>query len=302
MATQIFEWYGYAADDRSAAAGAARNSKHCPFLQARCTKPNGVCSLEYAEEQRVAVCPNRMYFEEHLMLRRIADSCFSSLDPLREGDGLVTLFRGDQVKEKATSEREHVVGVFGKGLGGEIRLPTTTGGGAGYSIDFVMVAVSPTGEPVGIVPIEVQTIDTTGSYGAAIATLEATGNVVATGAGMNWENVNKRILPQLITKGLMLQAERLCRNGLFFLTPQPVYDRIMLRLGGPARLREIPRQPSSITFVRAAYGTDFTDGTPVPLIPQPWRTVSTSDLSLAFITPENLPPAGSYEARVRAKL
>ena len=41
-------------------------------------------------------------------------------------------------------------------------------------------------------------------------------------AGMNWENVNKRILPQLIYKGHVLRREELCRKGLFFVCPKHV--------------------------------------------------------------------------------
>ena len=122
------------------------------------------------------------------------------------------------------------------------------------------------------------------------------------GFGMNWENVNKRILPQLIIKGLMLQAEALCRDGIFCLTPTVVFERIMARLGGEQRFRHIPRQPGSITFVRMDYGPPPAQGTVAPLAPAPYMTISTSDLSLAFITPENLPPAGAYEKIVRAKL
>ncbi len=40
-------------------------------------------------------------------------------------------------------------------------------------------------------------------------------------AGVNWENVSKRILPQLIYKGYVLRRERLCSKGLFFVCPKP---------------------------------------------------------------------------------
>lgn len=302
MATHIHEWHGYLASDRSSIAAAARHGNHCPFLNGACEKPNGVCSVEYAANEPVAICPIRMYYDDHRVLRDIAENCFSNFGPVRAPGGTVLLHRGDSVKAAAISAGQHTVGVFGKGWGGEIKLPPTTSGGGGYSIDFVLVAVDPGGDPVGIVPVEVQTIDTTGSYSAAVTALRTRGVIERTGSGMNWENVNKRILPQLIVKGLMLQAERLCANGIFFLAPEPVYERIMGRLGGPARLREIPRQPASITFARVAYGPSPAPGAVPAMTQKPWRTVSTSDLSLAFITPENLPPAGSYETRVRAKL
>ena len=299
----VYEWYGYLAADTSAAAQASASNQHCPFLNGQCQKAGGVCSVEPAPGQRVAVCPIRMYFGGHLVLREIAAEAFEPFAPVvNAADGLPELIDGDRVKAAAAAAGQPYVGVFGKGWGGEIKLPPAPPAGARYSIDFVLVLVDSAGNLLGIVPIEVQTIDTTGSYKDSVAALAAGRHVVSSKFGMNWENVNKRILPQLIVKGLMLQAERLCANGIFFLSPATVYDRIMNRLGGQARFREIPRQPGSITFVRLDYGPPPAAGSPAALVQSPYWTISTSDLSLAFITPENLPPAGSYEAMVRKRL
>src|SRR5690606_34526853 len=101
------------------------------------------------------------------------------------------------------------------------------------------------------------------------ALLDPARQVESATAGFNWENVNKRILPQLIYKGNVLQREHLCRKGLFFVTPTPVYNKIVGRLGGKDVLQEYPLQSGSITFL--AYNVDpqadsTTHGTPVPLL------------------------------------
>src|SRR5699024_8980057 len=116
-----------------------------------------------------------------------------------------------------------------------------------YSVDFTLVVVDATGALVAFVPIEVQSIDTTGSYQASLAALRHGRKTVTSTVGLNWENVNKRTLPQLITKGQILQGEPLCTKGPFFVTPEPVYDKIMDRLGGPSHFRHVPLQSGSIT-------------------------------------------------------
>ena len=61
-------------------------------------------------------------------------------------------------------------------------------------------------------------------------------DIVNSTANPNWENVNKRIIPQLIYKGQVLQREEGCKKGLFFVCPTPVYHNITARLGGNVQL------------------------------------------------------------------
>ena len=74
-------------------------------------------------------------------------------------------------------------------------------------------------------------LDTTGNYREARNALMENRDIVADTVGLNWENVSKRIIPQLIYKGQVLQREDLCRTGLFFVCPKAVYDRVLNRLG-----------------------------------------------------------------------
>jgi hypothetical protein len=84
--------------------------------------------------------------------------------------------------------------------------------------------------------------------------------------GLNWENVSKRIIPQIIYKGQVLQREDLCKTGLYFVCPQPVYERVLRRLGGKEKLPIFPAQPASIHFVSYDYTEEgIADGVVVPL-------------------------------------
>lgn len=306
VAGNIYEWYGYRASDTSAVAADAALQQHCPFLHGPCVKKGGVCSVTpTASGESVVVCPCRLYFDGHRLLRQIADNAFGQFTLDRGADGLPTLQPGSHARAAAAISGNHQVGVFGQGLwGGEIKLPPAMPGAGGYSVDFTVVVVAPDGDLVGFVAVEVQSIDTTNSYRTSLtALLQNNRQIVQSGFGMNWENVNKRILPQLIVKGLMLQAEGLCTSGMYFVTPEPVYQRVMLRLGGPDRLRRLPKQPGSITFIRYEYDfANAVDGSPVDMNQLEPVTISTSDLSLAFITPEHLPRSGAYETLIMQKL
>lgn len=309
MAGTIYEWFGHRADDPSAAAANAAATKFCPFLQRDCAKrgKSGVCSIKPAASgEHVAICPSRLYFDGHDFLREIAVDAFSDLNVrLDPTDGRPLLVPAKKAKKAAARSGQNQVGIFGANpWSGEISLPPAVPGAGAPKVDFTAVVISPTGDLLRFAPVEVQSIDTTNSTADSMAGLKAGRQVVQSDVGLNWENVNKRILPQLIVKGLMLQAEALCTTGLYFVTPEPVYKRIMRRLGGPGRLRAIPKQPGSLTFLRYDYdfSSPLVDGTPVPMQRLAPITVSTSDLSLAFITPENLPASGAYETAIRAKL
>ncbi|MFC7959674.1 hypothetical protein [Rhodococcoides kroppenstedtii] len=302
MAGIVSEWYGYPVGDHSTEAVLAASEKTCPFVVGPCTKQGGVCAVRPSGET-IIVCPKRLYFAGHQFLREIAADAFDSFECECGPDGLPVLIEGGLVRGEAARTGRNRVGVYGQEWGGEIKLPEAMPGGARYSIDFVLVVVGAAGDLLAFVPVEVQTIDTTGSYKPSVAALEASRGVVKSSFHMNWENVNKRILPQLITKGLMLQGEALCKSGMYFVAPEPVFKRIMIRLGGESRLRRIPKQPGGITFVRYAYDEDRAQGAGTLELTRRFDiTISTSDMSLAFISPQNLPPAGSYERLIHQRL
>lgn len=301
MATTITEWFGYRPEDTSAPALQHAADKSCPFLEAPCTKTfsdgttSGVCTLKPTTSSPVICCPNRLYGREDGMLRRVALQAFG---PNFE------LVPGRDARAHAATIQRDVIGVFGGSWGSEIRVSNNSGGG--YYVDFILAKVSPSQELVEFVAVEVQTIDTTGNYRNGFNALR-TGRdgSIRNSAGFNWENVNKRILPQIIFKSHLISQEDRCLSGLFFVTPQPVYEKIMQRLTGSGTpLREHPMRSNSITFL----SYDINASNPSPGVPLPLNgpitqlTTTTAQVEAAFTSVSNLPAAGSYATAIEAAL
>lgn len=264
MAGTVWEFFGYRATDTSPEAVLAASTRQCPFLGETCEKTlsdgeiSGVCTVKPVTTSPVICCPIRLYADDYRILRDVSDKAF--------GVGL-PLSPGRQAVLKARRTGLPTVAVFGKRWGGELRLPQK-GGTGGYFVDWVLALLDGNGTLVEFVAIEVQTIDTTGNYRASrTALLSDERNIVQSTVGLNFENVSKRILPQLIYKGQVLQREELCKKGLFFVCPSPVYERIMKRLGGNEGLVRYALQPASITFMAydLDYENSYVDATPVPL-------------------------------------
>jgi hypothetical protein len=259
MAGYIAEFFGYKAGDASDAALQVAAKRLCPFLNSLCTKilsrdhdVSGVCAVKQKADNAPSIicCPIRLYADDYKMLKIIANDAFKQH---------LNLYAGRVAVEKAKTENG-AVAVFGHGWGGELRLPQRKGKGS-YFVDWVLARLDSTGELAEFTAIEVQTIDTTGNYRTARQNLLSNRSIVSDTVGLNWENVSKRIIPQIIYKGQVLQREELCKTGLYFVCPQPVYERILNRLGGTEKLPKFPVQPASIHFISYDYKkTDETAG------------------------------------------
>ncbi len=265
MSGTVYEFFGYRADDRSTLSIESARKKQCPFIGDTCLKTlndgtiAGVCTVKPVTSGPVICCPIRLYADDYRIIRDVSDRAFEP--------GL-TLAPGRQAISDAKRNGEKTVAVFGKRWGGELRLPQKDGKG-GYFVDWVLALISEEGKLVEFVAIEVQTIDTTGNYHASRAGLLEPGrHIRKSSVGLNWENVSKRILPQLIYKSQVLSREDLCAKGLYFVCPEPVYQKILGRLGGETAVVRFNRpQPASITFMVYDHDRDakITDGQTLPL-------------------------------------
>lgn len=264
MAGTIWEFFGYRADDNSTKAREAAQNEQCPIIKETCEKTfndgviSGVCTLKPITSGPVICCPIRLYADDYKILREVSIKAF--------GEDL-DLIPGPEAVSSAKTDGKTCIAVFGKRWGGELRLPQKSGSG-GYFVDWVLAKLDNEGELQEFVAVEVQTIDTTGNYRNGYSELKSEDrNTVKTTAGLNWENVSKRILPQLIYKGQVLQREEMCKKGLFFVCPHPVFERIANRLGGQDGLIRYALQPASITFL--SYNFDMTkvaqEGTLTPM-------------------------------------
>ena len=303
MASNVVELFGYSPADQSPRAKKARESLRCPFLDATCTKTlsdgsiSGVCTLKPITTGPVICCPVRLYADNYQVLRDVALQAFGEHQELVIGSEI-----GDF---RTRNPGVPCVGVFGKYWGKELRLPNrskSTGGNRGaYFVDWILAKVDAKGKLLSFVAIEVQSIDTTGNYQAERNAY--LNNRVFTGkstAGFNWENVNKRILPQIIYKGHVLRREPLCHKGLFFICPKPVYEKIAERLGG--KLAEIHQQPGAVTMMWYDIDNAAPSGQSRPLKLMGQSTTTIDHVALAFTAPSNLPPPKVYEQAILAEL
>jgi hypothetical protein len=295
MASNIVEFFGYAPEDSSATAKKFRFRKECPFLSRACTKSlsdgeiSGVCTLKPVTTGPVICCPVRLYAKNYEILRDIASTAFGPNIPLLAASAI-------------TNQTGECVAVFGKGWGKELRLPSRAKGkSGGYFVDWVLARLNAIGGLVDFVAVEVQSIDTTGNYrDERAAYLKGRSFAGRSSANFNWENVNKRILPQIIYKGHVLRQEPLCQKGLFFVCPTPVYKKISERLGGG--LRAYPIQPGTVTIIWYDIGPAVDAGMQRDLVRGGSLTTTIDQVALAFTAPNNLPPPKVYEDAIRAEL
>jgi hypothetical protein len=299
MASNIIEFFGYSPQDPSPAAQRARAAQECPFLGAGCVKTlndglvSGACTLQPMRGGPVICCPVRLYAGKYQVLQDVADQCF--------GSGKRLVVGSDVAKFRATQPGHDCIAVFGKRWGKELRLPSRSKKSGAYFVDWVLAHVDAAGKLLGFVAVEVQSIDTTGNYRAErLAYLKGKPFNGASTAGFNWENVNKRILPQIIYKGHVLRREPLCTKGLFFICPTPVYNKIDERLGGT--LTAIHQQPGSLTIVWYDVAPTQATGKIRPLHLGGQFTTTVDSVALAFTAPSNLPPAKVYEHAIIAEL
>lgn len=303
MALQIVEFFGYAPLDPAAQPHAA--SVNCPFINQSCIKPNhGACSVRQTTGDPIICCPNRMYGQNYQVLLDVAVASFGAGVKLTHPDDI-------SLGRLSGTLAGNEVAVFGRYWGNELPLPRPPGGSGKarqYYVDWILAKVDANGDLDELTAVEVQTIDTTGSYAEQAQAYfrgqpytDRSGRTPGwSNAGMNWENVNKRILPQIIYKGHVLRREVRCTKGLFFVCPKQVYDQIFNRLGGNLNAYH----PSSGTLTFRSYEL----GPAVPLGQQRAMnlygqfTTTVDQVALAFTSPMNLPAANVYEAAINRAL
>ena len=295
MPLDISEWFGYDLAVQSEQAQSARLSERCPFIDAACTKKfrdasvSGVCLVAIGGEATpVITCPNRLYMGNYAVLGHVANLAF--------GDGHRVIHPNQY---RTVSHSGNNVVAFGKHFGRELRLRGRGGRGSDF-VDWILARISTNGQLEEFVAVEIQAIDTTGTYYPEVLKLrDGAASVGRSNAGLNWRNVIKRILPQLIYKGHVLRREPLCSKGLFFICPSAVYSRILGNLGNNLLPYE-NLQPGSITFMW--YALPAADDIIRPIDHEGTFSTTVDQIALAFTAPANLPPQGVYEQEIRAAL
>ena len=305
MALQVTEFFGLTPLDPAAETDVA--ARRCPFVKGDCIKPNhGACSVrQVTESEPVICCPNRMYANNFKVLRQISVETF--------GTGAKLVRPADvAARAEAGAMTGDEVAVFGRYWGQELPLPRPRGAAATasrkYYVDWILAKLDGNGDLTELTAVEVQTVDTTGNYSDQARSFFR-GRAYRDGrgrkpgysdAGMNWENVNKRILPQIIYKGHVLRREAKCTKGLYFVCPKQVYDRIRDRLGG--NLHKYHPSTGTITFRSYELGSTAPTGRRRKMKLFEQFTTTVDQVAIAFTSPMNLPEQNVYEAAIKAAL
>jgi hypothetical protein len=299
MPLSITQVFGYAPTDNSPQAIAQRQSEECPFTRRKCWKSfrsggviHGTCAVQPPTSDEVIVCPQRMYAGNYEVLRHVAVVAFGpDAKVIRAADIIST-----------QGERNRVV-AFGQGWGGELRVPKSAEETGDYAVDWILALITEDGELQEFLPIEVQTMDTTGSYQREwyrLFGLQVPPNCKSKSSNINWENVHKRIIPQLMSKGNVFRREALCKKGLFFICPEPVYRKFMGRMG--TILSEFPLGSGALTFRRYQLSSNAVPGEIRPLEFTGQFTTTVENLRDAFNSTLGLPSMGVMSVAIQKAL
>ncbi len=212
----IIEIFGYAPNDTSDECRSLWRIGACPFVQIPCNKRNhdstvtyGTCSVTSPYGDCV-ICPNRLYVNSFETLREVARDAF----------GEIPFYTYSEYVAHRRDNGPFVV-ALGMHSGHEINLSRSC------SMDWVLAKVV-NQHLVEYTGIEVQSIDITGNYRDnwyAYKNISEGITIPRSEHGMNWANVHKRLIPQIIRKSLIYSRSDLVNNGLYFIVPDIVYQK-----------------------------------------------------------------------------
>jgi len=290
----IVEIFGYAPDDLSNVSRSLWNLGACPFIEKACTKTNhdqtiiyGTCSVTSPYGDCI-ICPNRMYENRYASLKRVAIDAF--------GDSLEFLTYEEYIPRR--NDLSECVVALGQTSGKEVKLGTS------LSMDWVLARVD-NGDLVEYVGIEVQSIDITENYRDnwyAYKNLTSSDTLIPkSGHGMNWANVHKRLIPQLIRKGLIYSRSNLVASGLYFVLPNIVYQKFEEVIGADIPLVN-ECAPDVLTVHTYSLSSPVEHGQQRHLILEREIKFKLEEFSGRFIAGANLPSGEDLDNAVRRVL
>lgn len=277
----LVEIFGYAPDDISNECRTLWKLGGCQFIGRPCTKHNhdktvtyGVCSVTTPYGDCI-ICPNRLYAQDFITLRTVAEDAFGKTE--------FTTFPS-YLEQRPFSG--HTVVAMGMHSGHEI-------GTKGFSMDWILAEVGD-GKLLSYTGAEVQSLDITGNYRDtwyAYKNISETSDIPKSRHGLNWANVHKRLIPQIIRKSLIYSRSPFVKSGLYFIVPDIVYTKFENIIGKDIPLKE-HKAPNVITVFTWELGPTQDAGKVRELMPKRKLRFSIEDFSERFISGPTLP---SYE-------
>ena len=291
----LVEIFGYSPDDLTPSVRSLWDLGACPFVNKACSKTNhdksvtyGTCSVTTTSGDCV-VCPNRMYEKNYRVLRRVAASVFDPSIPF-------LLF--EEYIPRRNQPGPFIV-ALGQNSGREVKL------GQKLSMDWVLAKVE-NSNLVEYVGVEVQSIDITNNYRDAwyaYRTLQpnSTRAIPESEHGMNWANVHKRLIPQIIRKGRIYSSSELVRHGIHFIVPDVVYVKFEDIIGSDIPLADCSAK-NTITIHTYGLSAAPAPGMQRELIEKRSISVLLDEFATRFISGANLPSGTDLDAAVRSVL
>jgi len=282
----LIEVFGHAPNDITSKARKFWGLNACPFIGRACSKFDhtnticyGTCSVSNAG-QDVIICPNRLYANNYETIRHVSEDVFGKLPFM--------LF--DEYLKKESNSLNCVV-ALGQNSGREVKLSK-------MSMDWVLAHIK-NGKLMEYVGIEVQSIDITGNYRDAWYAARDKKSVIPPSAhGLNWANVHKRLMPQIIRKSLVYSKSALVKNGLFFIVPEPVYQRFEEIIGSDIPTVDVPGK-DVITVFTYNLGDPVAQGQTRKLVRNRIVRFKLDGFSARFISGPNLPAGNELDNKIR---
>lgn len=286
MVRQLVEIFGYAAEDYSELARTFWALKACPFVGRSCTKFDhtkticyGTCSVTNSDRE-VVICPIRLYENDYRAIRQVCQDAYGNIPMLLFDDFL-----------KVKPAESDCVVALGQNSGREVKL-------AKMSMDWVLARIS-AGKLVDYIGLEVQSIDITGNYRDAwYGARDMAKTIPSSGHGLNWANVHKRLIPQLIRKGLVYSRSSLVSKGLYFIVPEAVFEKFEEIIGS-----DIPKMDHAGSDVISVFTYELGGSVPIgerrELIRRRVIRFKLNDFSNRFIAGASLPTGQSLDNKIR---
>lgn len=290
----LVEIFGYASNDLTPSVRSLWRLGACPFTEKSCTKSNhdssivyGTCSVTTAFGDCI-ICPNRLYENSYATLKRVAADAF--------GGDIELLMFDEYVKRR--DEAGPFVVALGQNSGREVKI------GRQLSMDWVLAKLD-SRMLVEYIGIEVQSIDITNNYRDAwyaYKTLTSESKPTpASEHGMNWANVHKRLIPQIIRKGVVYSSSEFVKAGLYFVLPDVVYKKFEDIIGADIPLVE-KKGANVLTIHTYSLSNPVPHGAQRTLVPCRELRVSLKEFSQRFIAGPNLPTGQLLDDAVKRVL
>lgn len=290
----IAEIFGHAPDDLSKKARALWSLNACPFIESPCIKTNhdksvvyGVCSVKNINGDEVITCPNRLYADNYGIIRNVSQYIFP---------GIPFKTYSEYVRQRGNHNPKVVA--LGQRSGREVGLSRT------LSIDWILALIDK-GKLADYAGLEIQSMDITGNYrNAWNAYRNLPSNTHAripeSEHGINWANVHKRLIPQLIRKGSVFAKSDICTKGLHFALPEIVYQKFEDVIGDLPEQKQLARNVLSVSTY--ALGPNVPFGKIRPIIRIRSERFLLEDFAQGFITGASLPSGQELDIAIKKVL